>query len=537
MRGLVWALGMWALAGAAAMAGAQGTRTCKVDNTVAGEGEIALAAGNYQAAEALYTAALKVDPKLLSAQLGLVRAELGQSKLNEAQALMRSVAAVYPDDARVKTVLGEVALRRGEPFEAEGAFDAAMKADPCLGRTHYDIGRYLQLTGMAAMARQQLKLAQTLAPKDPLLRAAWLGETGERMTVQQQIARFTALEDAATSTKEQKAEAAETIKRLQAEERGSCMPVVPISTAKLKMVSLEDGPTRRYGTGLDVVMNGKRKRLQIDTGASGLLINRASAVSAGLVSEAVGRTGGIGDEAASDGFLTHVDDLRIGDMEFKNCMVRVVEKRGVLDSDGLIGTDVFANYLVTLDTPSREVRLSELPTRPGSAVHATTLETSGDRNAERTATAAPVDRYVAPEMEHWTKIYRHDHLLIFPTQIGKAPTKLFVMDTGASISLISPAAAKEVTRVGSDDSVEVRGLSGKVKKVSEAESITIQFAGVRQQIRGMTAIDTTSLSRYVGMELGGFIGYPTLSELVIAIDYRDNLVHVVYDPGHGIHQR
>jgi len=33
------------------------------------------------------------------------------------------------------------------------------------------------------------------------------------------------------------------------------------------------------------------------------------------------------------------------------------------------------------------------------------------------------------------------------------------------------------------------------------------------------------------------VGFPTLRELVISIDYRDNLVHVVYDPNKGYHRR
>ena len=533
MRGWVRTLAVMVLAGVTAMGWAQERRTCTVDQTAPGEGEVALARGDYQKADELYSKALTADPKLVAAQLGLIRAELGEGKLDEAQALARRLAAAQPEDARVRAVVGEVAIRRGEPGEAEAAYNAAMKADPCSGRLSYDIGRYLQLTGMAATARRMLVTAHALSPKDPVIGAAWMQETGERETVPQRVTRLTAIVDAAGSTKEQKAQAAEGIKQLQAEERGSCTAVAPVTSTKLKMTSLEDGPQRRYGVALDVVMNGKRKRLQVDTGASGLLLNRASAISAGLVPEATGQTGGIGDEGASGGFVTHVDDLRIGEMEFKNCQVRVVEKRGVLDTDGLIGTDVFENYVVTLDIPMDELRLSQLPARPGGVVPTATLATSGDKISEETGTVGPVDRFVAPEMQQWTRIYRRGHLLIFPTKIGKAPTKLFVMDTGASISLISPAAAKEVTHVDTDESMQVRGLSGKVKKVSEADTITVQFGGVRQQMLGMTAIDTTGISQYAGMELAGFIGFPTLSELVIAIDYRDDLIHVVYDPNHG----
>jgi hypothetical protein len=53
----------------------------------------------------------------------------------------------------------------------------------------------------------------------------------------------------------------------------------------------------------------------------------------------------------------------------------------------------------------------------------------------------------------------------------------------------------------------------------------------------MSAIDTSDISKRAGVEIAGFIGFPTLRELVITIDYRDNLVHVVYDPKRGSQRR
>jgi hypothetical protein len=51
----------------------------------------------------------------------------------------------------------------------------------------------------------------------------------------------------------------------------------------------------------------------------------------------------------------------------------------------------------------------------------------------------------------------------------------------------------------------------------------------------MLSYDNTMLARTTGVEISGLIGFPTLRELIISIDYRDNLVHVVYDPKHGFH--
>ena len=43
------------------------------------------------------------------------------------------------------------------------------------------------------------------------------------------------------------------------------------------------------------------------------------------------------------------------------------------------------------------------------------------------------------------------------------------------------------------------------------------------------------LTRSAGVEISGIIGFPILRELVLSIDYRDNLVHFVYDPKKGFH--
>ena len=68
-----------------------------------------------------------------------------------------------------------------------------------------------------------------------------------------------------------------------------------------------------------------------------------------------------------------------------------------------------------------------------------------------------------------------------------------------------------------------------------ADQVKIAFAGVSQVISGMNSYDSAMLTQLSGVEISGLIGFPTLRELVISIDYRDNLVHLVYDPKKGYH--
>ena len=238
------------------------------------------------------------------------------------------------------------------------------------------------------------------------------------------------------------------------------------------MTQMANGPQDIYAVGLELQLNGHKKRFVLDSGASGLLISRSAAASAGIVGEAESRVGGVGDKGLAKASLAHVDSLRIGELEFHNCLVQVAESRETLDVDGLIGPDVFSSWVVTLDIPAREVRLTPLPKRPDEAAQTSELDTAG---AGENTQLVPRDRYIAPEMKDWTPVFRYGHLLIFPTTIGKAPQKLFIMDTGAFRTTVSPSAAREVTDVGGSD-MNVKGVNGEVKDVKQPARCTSSSA-------------------------------------------------------------
>ncbi len=104
------------------------------------------------------------------------------------------------------------------------------------------------------------------------------------------------------------------------------------------------------------------------------------------------------------------------------------------------------------------------------------------------------------------------------------------MDSGSVTNFISPAAAREVTKVHGDSDMVVEGVSGRVDKVYSANKAVLQFGRVRQENQDMTAFDTKPLSDDVGTEVSGFLGFVMLRFLEIKIDYRDALVDFDFDP-------
>ncbi len=96
--------------------------------------------------------------------------------------------------------------------------------------------------------------------------------------------------------------------------------------------------------GLDVKLNDHNARLEIDTGAGGLLISRSVANRAGLQQFSKNETSGIGDKGHQAAYTAFVDSIKIGSLEFRDCEVEVLDQRSIIDSDGLIGTDVFLAF-------------------------------------------------------------------------------------------------------------------------------------------------------------------------------------------------
>lgn len=516
---------------------------CAIDTAKPSDADKALQRRKFDDAERLYGAALEANPTSSVAMAGLVRTTLAEDKLPEALAMAMKYDSAHPNDAVLLDALGEVRFRRGEVHEAAVAFNQSAQLKPCNGVTRYDVARYLNLSGMYGSAQRQLEFAHTLSPENKQIEQQWGSSHAVPLKAEQQLALLKGrLDDSRLPelTPDRKDGIQAAIKGIETHEKASCEMVSPVTETRLPIVPISNGAIQKqqdmYAAGLDVLFNGKRKRMEIDTGASGLLLSRSVAKSAGLVPELQIKAGGIGDGGLADAFVTHVDDIKIGSMEFKNCMVQVLEQGSVLEVDGLIGPDVFRDYLVTLDIPGREMRIGPLPMRPDEPPALTTsLKTSEDDEMPISIADSAKDRYIAPEMKDWTHVFRAEHFLIFPAVIGNAPTKLFLMDTGAMGSMISPAAAREVTHVSSDTDIRVKGISGEVNNVLVADRISIDFGGVRQIMQSMTSYNNTMLSYTAGTEISGLIGFPALRELVISIDYRDNLVHLVYDPKKGFH--
>lgn len=492
-------------------------------------GERALAERDLPRAEALLTSESKA-PGIEGdrAHDALIRTLLREDKIDEAQRNAESWLASAPQDSWAKTAAGEVQWRKGQINEALQSFNAAGTMDGCNPRVHADIGKFKQFSGQNASAKVQFDYAHTLDPVDPEIASRW-SALQPRSARLQHIEATLAHPDSLSDEQRKSLENAKQRLSAPAAPR-SCSLTNSATSTSIPFRRIQDGPERPVFWGLEVYFNGKMRRLEIDTGAHGLLLSRAAAAGLDLPTVGSEKLGGVGDEGPASAHVARVQSIKIGALEFSDCNVEVLDQDSkVLEApDGLIGGDVLADFLLTLDYPGHTVKLDPLPPLPDAdqSAGSPALNTAMSENQDR-----PIhDAYVAPGMADWTHVLRSGHDLILPVRLNNGPIRLFIVDTGARLDSISPEVAQEVAHVSKMSDVDIVGIAGKVRKTYSTGPVTLSFARISYPSQGMVAMENSGISRGIGVEIAGFIGAETLRVLTMQVDYRDDLIHFIYDP-------
>jgi tetratricopeptide (TPR) repeat protein len=503
--------------------------------------------GDFDAALAKYQAVLQEKPKSPDALAGIIRIYLKQKKVDQASHAADQALALS-DAPRIRVAHGEVLFRQGRIDEADKEWVGVVNSGYPEARAYLGLARVYRAAAMYKSAEKMILKAHTIDPTDPDIQRRWMGTLSRSERIKY-------LEDALAGEnnwdaeeRENTAEYLQYLKERAKRKVPPCRLVSKVTATEAPLVRLMSDPKHLRGYGLSVVLNGHKNSLMLDTGASGIVVRRGIAEKAGISKVTATKIGGIGDKGRKNAYIGIADSVKIGDLEFQHCPIEVIESRSVVDEDGLIGTDVFEDFLVDIDFPDEKLRLGELPRRPGeselkpalkdeeddpddaqAAESSDNSEVADAKNSAPLHRPGPQDRYIAPEMQSYTRVLRFGHQLLVPTKIGDVPPKLFILDTGAFSNSISPAAAREVTKVHGDSDTTVKGISGTMDKVYSANKAVLQFGRLRQENQGMIGFDTTPLSESTGTEVAGFLGFAMLRFLEIKIDYRDALVDFSYD--------
>lgn len=516
--------------------------------------------GRFADAAEKYQAILQVNATLVPAHTGLIRALLRQQKIDEASIEASKALSAQPNSAALLAAMGDVQFRLAEMPEAQDSYLHAQRIDLREFRAYVGLARLYNAYSLHGRAYEELKIAYQIAPNDPEVQRMWLARLGRRE-------RIAALQSYLAGAHPDDAEETEHLQHylefLEAtvdQPMHACKLVSKVEQTDTKLEQMVRDARHIVGYGLGVKLNDRNSHLLLDTGASGILIGRKFAEKAGLKHISDVRYYGIGDKGLQSGYVAVADHIRVGELEFADCVVHVADRTSLTDEDGLIGADVFSSYLIDIDFPAGKLRLSPLPKRPDDTVAPTALnsegesrsnpddkaEGPGDQKAESAANAGkpanvaagprpPKDRYVAPEMKEWTPIFRFGHQLLIVTAANNSKPMLFLIDTGAQLNSLSTRAGREVGKVSTDPTVHINGLSGSVADVYRADNATLQFGRFAQKNQTIVTFDLSKISKSTGTEVSGILGFQVLRMLQVKIDYRDGLVDFVYDPNRWRH--
>jgi len=474
--------------------------------------------GEYADAATAFKSIVEKSPTLAEAQAGLVRSLLRARNFDEAEEAGKKAVAAVPTSALVHAAFGDVNFRMGKFAEAEAEYRGALKADPNSAWGWLGMGRMFDMVSMHKKAKDAFAKAHELDPENKQIFEEWLDTLSYAERLEQ-------VKKSAGEHPTEREQARIRILSAVAQKKPWVL-VGEISPTEIKMMPYgrtlagistgdkEGAAPISKGYALDVKFNDRAGAvLLLDTGAGGIVIGRKLAEKAGVVKIADSYLGGIGDQGLVQGYVGWVEKIRIGNIEFKDCLVRVSSRNDVADESGLIGTDVFEKFLVTLDFKEWKMLLAPLPKNPSA---------SGSEDD-------PQDRYIAPEMQSYTKIWRFNHDLVIPVLISDKAMGNFVLDTGASINIVTPKLAQQVTKL-SYEGYTMKGVSGTVKQVLNGDKAILQFAKMRVRSDDIPVIDISNISNSEGTEIAGFIGIRTLTQMKMTIDYRDGLVNLeVYD--------
>ena len=465
--------------------------------------------GHFDEAAQRYQQLLQAQPISPEAYAGLTRVYLKQKKLAEAHETIVKGLSVT-DSVLTHVALGEVLFREGKISEAEREWMGVTNSGHADARAHLGLARVSAAATQYRQARKEIDEAHKLDPGDPDVQLYWMRS-----------------QDWAIG---------------QNDSRRDCRQATDPASTETDLVLLSGNQTNQVrGYGLAVEVNGQNSKLLLDTGAHGIVIDRKIARRAGLTKISDTTLGGFGDQRKSAGYLATAKSVKIGALEFRDCTVTVIDKGSVVGEDGLVGADVFQDFLIDLDFPNKKLRLGSLPQRTDEGSDQTTLRTVGEADPPRESAASPdltaqytnpstytneTKRYFPRQFSlNFVPVFRFGHVLLIETEVGDlTEPRLFAIDTGAARNLFSVSTAQEITKIQENSRISLRGLSGSVAKVYDTEKTALHFAHVQQYAEKSTALNLEAMSNEVGTEVSGVLGVLNLRTLDLTIDYRDGFV-------------
>lgn len=466
-----------------------------------------LFAARYNHAAVLYQELVDQSPNSADSYYGLVRALVHDHRGPEAYRAADLALQRVPQSAGGQAAAGLADYRRGDLDKAEAHFRAALAVDSHYAGALSGLASIYSSASLLKTARGFLLDAYRQWSGDPSLivaHANTLKGADHIAALEQALAIYDPESDEALGLRSHIAS-----DRALGDRKPRRL-VSPYESSSVKLFQIMDTPRRQRGVGIHVRLNQKvTVRLLLDTGASGISVSPRLAEKAGLeiLTRESAEAKGIGDARPEDSLRYLASQIQAGDVTLADCPVSAFESARSPDFDGIIGADVFQQFLVTIDFVKLQMLLEP---RPGG---------------RPTPDGEPHDAAEMPAPGFY-RAFRFGNHLTLPTSVNRQAPRLFLIDSGAATNLIDTATASESTSVYRDRRTVVRGVQGNVGQTSRADRVSLAFAGFRQENPDLIAISLEKLDDQMEVGLAGILGMPVLGQMRLTIDYREGTVRL-----------
>ena len=468
--------------------------------------ERALRDGDFEAAERVYRELVAKDPRDTPARLGLSRALLKQRKHLEAFDHAARVVAREPESARAHALLGAALLGSGDFRLSVEEFRTALtfKEDEAMA-----------VAGLAMVDFYENRLGQSLAG---LRRAAFMdaNEPDYVYNLGQVAARYERYAEAANAYETFLRIAPKTDADRRARIRGlidflrylgaqsNLLAVSGPSAVTLPFELVNNRPV------IKVRVNGSKETLRfvIDTGAGMCVLSTKAAERMGLRPVARGgmarAVGGEGRFEIVYGFL---QSLHVGAAEIERVPVYIRQFYNEQEPvDGYVGLSVLARYMTVVDYGARKMSLLR--------------DEASRRAADAAASPAAVEVPIRTTSSgFWSGEVSFDGL--------EKPTN-FIIDTGASISVVSKALAAraDLERYAQPGFINVYGAAGLSQNIRTLLLPRLALGTYAWQNVYAAVLDLEPINETAGFEQTGIIGGNLLRRYRVTFDFARGLVRL-----------
>ena len=468
--------------------------------------ERAVQEGDYVGAEKIFRELLAKDPRDTAARLGLSRALLKQRKHQEAYDHAARVVAREPESARAHALLGAALLGSGDFRLSVEEFRTAL--------TFRD-DEAIAVAGLAMIDFYENRIPQSLAG---LRRASFIdpSEPDYIYNLGQVAGRSERYAEAADAYERFLRVAPKTDADRRARIRGLIDFLRYLGTQRDLLAVGGPGSVSfpfeliNNRAVVRVRVNGSKETLRfvVDTGAGMCVVSTKAAERLGLRPVARGglarAVGGEGRFEIVYGFL---QSLQLGDAKVERVPVYIRQFFNDQESvDGYIGLSVLGKYVTVVDYGARTMSLL----RDGD---------SREAEAEASAKAGAVDVPIRTTSSgFWSGEVSFEGL--------EKPAN-FIIDTGASISVVSEALAARaglLDRFSQSARIRVYGAAGLAENIQTILLPRIELGAYSWRNVYAAVLDMEPINETSGFEQTGIVGGNILSRYRVTFDFPRGLI-------------